>query len=246
MRIVSIGTCLTHEIFFDATNHGLRPRFRGLDYYSYQRTSLISLTAPPVTADPVWLSVAGETSEVQWIREDFEKTFWDRHAAMADYVLLDFLSERHPLYIAKADPALMKHFCILSAQNGAIPHDEYVAVTPPTAGDPAVGEYFHLWVLAFHAFLARLRAVNPACSVIVHDFRFAPAEDFPDDPVYAYLPLFEAMTAVVRRAVPALTVLRSRVSAVADPDHVWGHNPFHLTDAYYADLADQIVALIGL
>lgn len=246
MHIVSIGTCLTHEIFFDPSQNRLRAAFQGQGYYSYQRTVLPSLMAAPGPVDPAWLQVSGKDWELQWLRDDFEKAFWRDWAARADWVALDFLSDRRPLYIDKANPARRKHLCLLSAGNLAISQAAYDVLLPPRGEAVADSRYFTLWRAAFQDFIARLSEVNPRCRVLVHDFRLAPPQAFPNDPVYDYLPLFAALVAEVRRAAPSATLLRSRVPAEADRSHVWGAAPFHLSATYYEDLADQAVRAMRL
>ncbi len=246
MHIVSIGTCLTHEIFFDPRHNRLRPPFQGHGYYSYQRTVLPSLMAAPGPVDPAWLQVSGKDWERQWLRDDFEKAFWRDWAARADWVVLDFLSDRRPLYIAKTNPAVRKHYCLLSATNSNITEAAYDRLLPPRGEVLANDPYLALWRSSFRAFLAQLQRVNPHGRVAVHEFSLAPQKDFPTDPVYAYRPLFAALMAEVSATVPAVTILRSRVPAEVDQHHPWGRAPYHLTAAYYDDLADQTARLMGL
>ncbi len=239
-----IGTCITRLAFANSGLGGLEEDLPALRF-DFERTSVISLISQPMEPDPLWLPPGLEEHERRWIEQDFRKDFWGFYLPLLDFLYLDFLGDRLTIVESPNQRSAFKQLCLGSRDNPAVIPDHYILHRCPRNGQDDADGYLPLWENSFYAFVYKVKALNPRCRILVHEFSLG--EFFEDGrpvgphEVFAYSD-FYAKAHAIARSCPLVTTLKSTAPAMAARDHGYGDAPHHLTEAYFRTLAEAILA----
>lgn len=209
-RIAILGSCVTRQAF--RHNQG-REAWRLERPVHYQaRTSLVSLTSPPLAAPEPLLASIADPFEQRSTRDDFERSFWQRLAAsQPDLLLIDLVDERFDLLRAPAQDA--PRFATLSdlverwhstelRRSGrrllrrlrgrlGLQRPTGLARFGLTPLRRLTSEVEQLWLASAASFVERLRATHPRLRVVLHlaplPTGFEDGSDRPLDPAAWWL-----------------------------------------------------------
>lgn len=244
LRIAILGSCVTRDAF------GFFPQDDVEIEIFVARTSFISLFSPPLPIKIEKSEIAAETNfERNAIHADLYKTSLPRLAeAKFDYLLLDFMEERHNL-IRCGETYILDTLPLLDS--GVIeklpPFDSIDRLAPGTT---------QLWDRDCVRFLAFLKdqGLRPE-RIVLHKSGFASRYqlgakefDFTEFKAHSY-DLYGARLAdyhaTFRRLQPAArTIAIESDLLIGNGAHKWGRAPFHYIDAYYARFLEKFRAII--
>jgi hypothetical protein len=239
-----IGTCITRLAF---ANNGLGADKGDLPELSFdfERTSVISLISQPMEPDPLWLPVGLEEHERRWIEQDFRKDFWGFYLPLLDFLYLDFLGDRLTIVESPNQRSAFKQLCLGSRDNPAVIPERYILHRCPQNGQDDTDGYLALWENAFYAFFYKVKALNPRCRIMVHEFSlgtiFDDGEPFGPHEVFTYSD-FYARAHAIARGFPLVTTFKPAAPAIAARAHGYGPAPYHLTKGYSGVLTEGILA----
>lgn len=245
LRIAILGSCVTRDAF------GFFPQDDVEITVFIARTSFISLYSPPLPIALDKSDIAAETNfERNCIHADLFKTSLPRlQTAEFDYLLLDFMEERHNLlkcgetYILDTLPL---------RESGVIDR-----LPPFIEVDRLDGATTKLWNVTAARFIDFLGTLGlSAGRVILHesgfarryrlgdeDFDFTEFEEHSYDQYGALLNRYHAHFAA---ALPGLRRIAIEPELfIGNGVHKWGRAPFHYIDAYYARFLEKFRAIVA-
>ena len=244
-RVAILGSCVSRRAFGHNDGREAWRLPRPVVYAS--RSSLVSLMSPPLEPIEAALALASNEHEREWMRMDFDRSFWhEMQRADPDFLLLDLIDDRTDLYwregacktkvwdLQNADPLFRGHgFKLLQRYT---PSCEKV------------------WRDAATRFVRRIQAEFPRVRLILHSARLL--DTFSDGSLlHQGTDWWAANPAIIVRLntmlagyeshlqalVPGLIMLRADPAAqLLQRNHVWGEAPFHYCDAYDESVAQEL------
>lgn len=242
-RLLILGSCVSRDIL-----NFTRPGQVVLDDY-FARSSLAALTMAPVTLCPSQMQRIASSFQRRTVERETTKDFYRRAIACteADAILIDMIDERFDIY--EAAPGALVTVSSELQESGYL-------TGKPRNGEEWVrsgsGRHRALWRQGLERLFAALAAHGLAQRVIVNKVFWA--EQLEDG-----TPLPEEgrqkrqlanehlawMYEEMARHVPASRwLVPDPLHLRASPTHRWGIAPFHYTDAYYRQMAKQLVQVM--
>jgi hypothetical protein len=244
LRIAILGSCVTRDAF------GFFPQDDVEITVFIARTSFISLYSPPMQIALEKADIAAETNfERNCIHADLFKTSLPRLEGDFDYLLLDFMEERHNLikcgetYILDTLP--LRDSRVIQRLPPFVEVDRLAAKTTKLWDENAA---------RFIGFLHDQRI--GAERVILHESGFAQRYrdkgqecDFAEFKAHSYDKygaLLQRYHAHFAEALPGLhrIAIESEL-LVGNGAHKWGRAPFHYIDDYYARFLEKFRAIVA-
>lgn len=245
LRIAILGSCVTRDAF------GFFPQDDVEITVFIARVSFISLYCPPMPMALEKSDIAAETNfERNCIYADLFKTNLSRlETAEFDYLLLDFMEERHNLIKSGATYILDT---LPLRESGLIER-----LPPFVEVDRLKRTTTKLWDEAAARFIGFLHAQGiKAERVILHESGFArryrtdgEESDFTEFEAHSYDKygaLLDRYHAHFAAALPGLRRIAIEPELrVGNGTHKWGRAPFHYIDAYYARFLEKFRAIVA-
>lgn len=230
-RPLILGSCVSRDIF----NFHDDEAYELVNYYA--RTSLISLMSPAPVASDIDVERIASPFQRRMVQYELSRNF-RRHvgALNFDYMLLDFIDERHD--ILEIEDGVYMTLSHEFDQTGFINENPLLKDRTIQSGST---KFKILWYEALHDFLRLAEGLDFKSKILLNRVSWAKkldsgetipgtSEKYTD----SNNALLEWMYALIEPALDSKQVLQvPQGYFVSSVSHRWGSSPFHYADQYY-------------
>lgn len=248
ITIAILGTCVSEDWYHYQSPHSrldvkLTP--------SYQPSTLLSITSPPLNVDVEPGPLLKERERAA-LKIDFDKTFLVSLALIKpDVLIVELLGDSRKGSIAVGDTWISDSY-ILSRSPMADRFKLEKRVNP--IQEPKI--YFELFFRAVQILKDFLKRNLPNCTIILHQARWAEYYIDEDGVLQSYEPQrqraffranmrLETLESMFASEVECQRIRIDDVPIFADSRHIWGPAADHYVRYYYTEFADRLRTLLG-
>ncbi|MGU5579556.1 DUF6270 domain-containing protein [Aeromonas hydrophila] len=237
MKIFIYGGCVSRDIFnFDNSKEHVIDK--------YFARSVISSAFESVEVEDHWSEKIVSNFQKRIVSSDLKKTLSKEiENSHFDIFLIDFMSERHPLFIFKNGAR-----CTLSTEimSAGFPHND---TTIGRKVLPFSDEMFLLWESGWQKFINLMAALDKKHLILVNEIYWCNKVDdnssfndkFSEEFILEANSYLSRIYNRVLEDIPKVQFLSiDEKYSIAASNHRWGKSPFHFIDAYYKIKLDKI------